>query len=73
MELDDKDYSEIIEVEIKNIEKFYKEQDVFCLEMEDIESPYFVLSNGLITHNCRLKNKIQTREFSFTNGNIGVN
>lgn len=72
-ELDDKDYSEIIEVEIKNIERFYKEQDVFCLEMEDIESPYFVLSNGLITHNCRLKNKIQTREFSFTNGNIGVN
>ena len=32
---------------------------------------YFVV-NGFVTHNCRLKNKIQTKEFNFTNGNIGV-
>ncbi len=27
---------------------------VYCLEME--EEPYFKLSNGIITHNCRLRN-----------------
>ncbi len=44
----------------------------YCVEIEDEENPYFILSNGLITHNCRLRNKVQTKEFSFTNGNIGV-
>lgn len=71
-ELSHEDYNEIIEVEIKTIEKIEGKQDVYCFEMEDIESPYFVLANGLITHNCRLKNKIQTNEFSYTNGNMGV-
>ena len=70
--ISDEDCCEIFEAEIKTIEKITEKQDVFCLKMENEESPYFVLSNGLITHNCRLKNKIQTREFSFTNGNIGV-
>lgn len=31
-----------------------------------------MLPNGNITHNCRLKNKIQTKEFNFTNGNLGI-
>lgn len=45
---------------------------MYCIECSNENEPYFTLPCGLITHNCRLKNKIQTREFSFTNGNIGV-
>lgn len=70
--ISEEDYKEIIEVEIKSIEKIEREQDVYCLELLDSDSPYFVLSNGIITHNCRLKNKLQTKEFNFTNGNMGV-
>ena len=70
--LSTEDEKEIIEVEIASIEKITEEQDVYCVELLDKNSPYFVLSNGIITHNCRLKNKIQTKEFNFTNGNIGV-
>ena len=70
--LTEEDCREIITVEVKSIAKIEEKQDVYCFELEDKESPYFVLANGIITHNCRLKNKIQTREFSFTNGNIGV-
>ena len=43
-----------------------------CFNITEDSSPYFNLFNGLITHNCRLKNKIQTKEFNFTNGNMGV-
>lgn len=57
---------------IKSIEKFEYTDDVYCIECNDKEEPYFTLPSGVITHNCRLKNKIQTKEFSFTNGNIGV-
>ena len=44
----------------------------YCLECKDETNPYFTLPSGLITHNCRLKNKITTHEFNFTNGNMGV-
>lgn len=57
---------------IKSIEKVEYVDDVYCIECKNEEEPYFTLPNGLITHNCRLKNKIQTKEFNFTNGNIGV-
>lgn len=57
---------------IKSIEKVEYTDDVYCIECNDEEEPYFTLPSGVITHNCRLKNKIQTKEFSFTNGNIGV-
>ena len=40
--------------------------------MKNSEEPYFTLPNGIITHNCRLKNMVQTKEFNFTNGNMGV-
>lgn len=66
----DKDYKEI-EIYSIHIEKA-DEDYCYCVEIEDEENQYFVLTNGLITHNCRLKNKIQTKEFNFTNGNIGV-
>ena len=70
--LSEEDFEELIEIEVKSIEKISEKQEVYCLKMEDEKSPYFVLANGIVTHNCRLKNKIQTREFNFTNGNIGV-
>lgn len=57
---------------IKAIEKSDYSDDVYCIECKNDNEPYFTLPNGLITHNCRLKNKIQTKEFNFTNGNIGV-
>jgi ribonucleoside-triphosphate reductase len=66
------DKENIINVEIASIEHIEDKTDVYCIQLENEDSPYFVLANGIITHNCRLKNKIQTREFSFTNGNIGV-
>lgn len=44
-------------------------KDVYDIELD--KNHYFVV-NGFVTHNCRLKNKIQTKEFNFTNGNIGV-
>ena len=57
---------------IKSIEPIEYKDEIYCCEMKNQDEPYFTLPNGIITHNCRLKNKIQTHEFSFTNGNIGV-
>lgn len=59
---------EIIDVDYEQVDN----EDCYCIEIRDGLNPYFTLKNGLITHNCRLKNKIQTREFSFTNGNMSV-
>ena len=57
---------------IKSIEPYEYDDDVYCIECNDETEPYFTLPCGVITHNCRLKNKIQTKEFNFTNGNMGV-
>ena len=57
---------------IKSIEEVKYTDDVYCIECKNQEEPYFTLPCGLITHNCRLKNKLQTKEFNFTNGNMGV-
>lgn len=65
-------YTKISFIKIESIEKSNVESDVYCIELDNKESPYFVLANGVVTHNCRLKNKLQTKEFNFTNGNIGV-
>ena len=37
-----------------------------------LDKHHYFAANGIISHNCRLKNKIQSKEFNFTNGNIGV-
>ena len=39
-------------VSIEEIE--YNEPYVYCFEMLDQNNPYFMLANGIITHNCRL-------------------
>ena len=57
---------------IKSIEEVEYTDDVYCIECKNQDEPYFTLPCGLITHNCRLKNKIQTKEFNFTNGNMGI-
>ena len=35
------------------------EDHVYCFEMKKKDSPYFTLPNGIITHNCRLKNNLE--------------
>lgn len=50
----------------------YDNEYVYCFEMEDEEEPYFTLPNGVITHNCRLKNELQDNTFSYTLGAGGV-
>ena len=40
--------------------------------MENKDEPYFTLPNGIITHNCRLRNEVQDNTFSFTLGAGGV-
>jgi len=50
----------------------YDEMFVYCFQMADQSEPYFTLPNGIITHNCRLRNAIQSNEFSYTLGNIGI-
>ena len=56
---------------IKSIEKVNYSDDVYCIECKNQKEPYFTLPSGLITHNCRLSNKIQENTFTFTNGLTG--
>lgn len=50
----------------------YEDEYVYCFEMDDRDEPYFTLPNGVITHNCRLRNEIQDNTFSYTLGAGGV-
>lgn len=45
---------------------------VYCFEMIDQTHPYFVLANNIVTHNCRLRNKVDVRQFTYTLGGTGV-
>ena len=56
---------------IKSIELIEYTDDVYCIECKNEDEPYFTLPSGLITHNCRLSNKITENTFSFTNGLTG--
>lgn len=57
-------------VEVTNISKTQVENKV-VYDIQ-LEKNHFFSANGIITHNCRLKNQIDTNEFSFTNGLTGV-
>lgn len=57
---------------IKSIEPIEYSKDIYCIQCNNQDEPYFTLPSGLITHNCRLKNMLTTKEFNFTNGNMGV-
>lgn len=57
---------------INSIEEFEPTDDYcYCFEMPETE-PYFTLPNGIITHNCRLRNELQDNAFSYTLGAGGV-
>ncbi len=58
---------------ITSIEPFEPTDEYcYCFEMENENEPYFTLPNGIITHNCRLRNDIVENTFSFTLGAGGV-
>lgn len=57
---------------IDSIEKVDYDDDIYCFEMENKDEPYFTLPNGIITHNCRLKNAITDNVFSYTLGAGGI-
>lgn len=47
---------------IKEIEPVDYSDEIYCFEMDNEEEPYFTLPNGIITHNCRLRNSIQKED-----------
>lgn len=57
---------------IKKIETYEYDDSVYCFEMDNKEEPYFTLPNGVISHNCRLRNEISDNTFSYTLGAGGV-
>lgn len=59
---------------IKDIKKIDYTDSIYCFEMENSSEPYFTLPNGIITHNCRLKNEIERDEnnFTYTLGGTGL-
>lgn len=57
---------------INSIEKVEYKKDIYCFEMDNQDEPYFTLPNGIITHNCRLRNELQDNTFSYSLGAGGV-
>lgn len=57
---------------IKSIEKYDYSDKVYCIECKNASEPYFTLPSGLITHNCRLRNKLGKNTFNPTSGLTGV-
>lgn len=58
---------------IIDISEYESDDDyVYCFEMASEDEPYFTLPNGIITHNCRLRNELQDNTFSYTLGAGGV-
>lgn len=58
---------------VTSITKVDAEYDeVYCFEVANQNEPYFTLPNGIITHNCRLRNELQDNTFSYTLGAGGV-
>lgn len=56
---------------IKDIKKVAYDGPVYCFECPK-EEPYFTLPNGIITHNCRVRNEISENTFSSTTGLTGI-
>lgn len=55
---------------IKSIEKVEYTDDVYCIQCNNENEPYFTLPSGLITHNCRLRNDVKL--FTSTTGLTGI-
>src|SRR5574344_467552 len=53
-------YKEVLSVKKNSVRK---PKEVFCFKfIDETIKPYFILSNGLVTHNCRLRNSIKDME-----------
>lgn len=50
----------------------YDKEFVYCFEMSNQAEPYFTLPNGVVTHNCRLRNEFTDNTFSYSLGAGGV-
>ena len=58
---------------VQNITSVANNYDsVYCFECRNQDEPYFTLPNGMITHNCRLRNELQDNTFSYTLGAGGI-
>ncbi len=57
---------------IRSIEPVEYNDEIYCFEMDNHDEPYFTLPNGLITHNCRLRNEVESNVFSYTLGAGGI-
>lgn len=58
---------------IRTIEEIeYNDDKIYCFEMKSEDEPYFTLPNGIITHNCRLRNELTENVFSYTLGAGGI-
>lgn len=67
------DHGETVYSSVLSVEQIpYHGSSIYCFAMEDQAEPYFTLSNGVVTHNCRLRNEIQDNVFSYTLGAGGV-
>ena len=55
---------------IRSIERIDYNDEVYCIECNNSNEPYFTLPSGLITHNCRLSSKLSKPQFNFTNGQL---
>lgn len=60
------------QVKISSIEEVDYDGSIYCFEMENKEFPYFTLANGIVTHNCRLRNELADNDFSYSLGAGGV-
>lgn len=50
--------------EIVNIETYKYSGYVYCFEIDKGYEPYFMLANGIITHNCRLRSDTSNEYFN---------
>ena len=57
---------------IKSIEPIDYKDDIYCIQCNNKDEPYFTLPCGLITHNCRVLNEMSNNTFSSTTGMTGV-
>ncbi len=57
---------------IKSIEPVDYKDDIYCIQCNNEDEPYFTLPCGLITHNCRVLNEMEDNTFSSTTGMTGI-
>lgn len=63
---------------IKSIEIEESKENAYCVEVTDGSEPYFMMSNGILTHNCRLQidlsllSKVGGGIFGSSTGNTGA-